>query len=84
MKYYSEDVVRTIYENVLIVGIDDAISKAKSIELPDNHGRLIDADAIIEQEKPKGISNEIWVESHIYKILNTAPTILEASNGTDN
>lgn len=82
MKYYSEDVVRKIYEKALVVGIDEAISKAKSIELPDKYGRLIEAD-----ELEKAVEKMVICDSYEYtiahemikKLLKIAPTVLEAS-----
>ena len=53
---------------------------AKAIELPP-HGRLIDADAYLKSERPNGISDEVWKESHIYKSVTAQPTIIEAEGG---
>lgn len=46
--------------------------------LPKNHGRFIDADELLISERPKGIADDVWKESHIYKLLSDAPTIIEA------
>lgn len=48
--------------------------------LPQEYGRLIDADELLKKEKPRALSDELWEESHIYKIIAGAPTIIEASN----
>ena len=37
--------------------------------------RLIDADVLIKQCKPRGISDEVWKESNEYKQIINAPTI---------
>lgn len=37
--------------------------------------RLIDADVLIKQCKPRGIANEVWKESNEYKQIINAPTI---------
>ena len=51
---------------------------AKGTPLPKEHGRLKDADEILTSERPKGITDDVWKESHIYKLLSNAPTIIEA------
>jgi hypothetical protein len=51
--------------------------------LPENHGRLIDADELLSKERPNGISDDVWEESHIYKMLTNAPTIIEADKDGD-
>lgn len=66
--------------------IPDEINKdvAKAIKnctvLQAYHGRLIDADAYLEHERPNGIAEDVWKESHIYKSISDAPTVVEASN----
>lgn len=77
MKYYSEEIVRKIYENALIVGIDEAISKAKSIELPDKYGRLKDIDALISNLPKTEFSS--LVKMAIEVTLLAAPTVVEAT-----
>ena len=44
------------------------------------HGRLIDADKYLETERPRGLAEETWKESHIYKSIMQAPTVLEAES----
>ena len=46
--------------------------------LPKGHGRLIDADAYLAKEKPRGINEDTWKESHTYKSITETPTIIEA------
>ena len=46
--------------------------------LPKGHGRLIDADAYILANKPRGIGNVYWEESDMYKRIQSMPTIVEA------
>lgn len=36
--------------------------------------RYIDAEKYLEQERPKGIAEETWKESHIYKSIIDFPT----------
>lgn len=57
----------------------EAISKG--IPLLKGHGRLIDVDELLTSERPRGIADDIWKESHIYKLLSNAPTILESDKG---
>ena len=45
--------------------------------LPKGHGRLIDADAYLIKERPRGIDEVIWKGCHIYKSITEAPTIIE-------
>lgn len=49
--------------------------------LPKGHGRLIDADELLSKEKPNGITDDVWRESHVYKMLTNASTIIEADKG---
>lgn len=46
--------------------------------LPQGHGRLIDADELLSKERPNGISDDVWEESHIYKMLTNALTVIKA------
>lgn len=62
------------------IGNKTCISNAifNGIPIPKGHGRLIDGDGILTSERPKGIADDVWEESHIYKLLSNAPTIIEA------
>ena len=55
----------------------------KGIPLPKGHGGLVDADYLLTSERPKGIADDVWKESHIYKLLSNAPTIIEADKEID-
>ena len=59
-----------------IWGIGEAI--ANGTPLPKGHGRLIDADAFLKAERPRGISEEIWTMCGIYNRIGAMPTIVEA------
>ena len=37
--------------------------------------RTIDADAYLERERPRGLSDDVWHQSHLYKSISDAPTI---------
>lgn len=50
----------------------------KGTPLPKNHGNLVDVDELLSKEKPVGISDMLWRESHTYKMLANAPIIIEA------
>lgn len=47
--------------------------------LPEQHGDLIDRDELLTSERPKGIADDVWKESHIYKLLSNATSILEGT-----
>ena len=51
---------------------------AHGTPLPKGHGRLIDADDYLEREKPRGISEDTWHESHLYVSITNADTIIES------
>ena len=94
MKYYSEETVRKIiahaeYNGTFCIRESINLGTYPSIELPDKHGRLKDADAI-KKRIDDGIENMtrvgIVVDAQflwdlINVALNEAPTIVEASNG---
>ncbi len=48
------------------------------VPLPKGHGKLVDADELLTSEKPRGIADDVWKESHIYKLLSNAKPIIEA------
>lgn len=48
-------------------------------EVSEPHGRLIDADVLEKQCKPRGITDEVWEESNEYKRITNAKTIIERS-----
>ena len=65
---YKSDLMRAILEGT---------------PLPKEHGRLKDVDKWLTAERPKGIADDVWKESHIYKLLSNAPTIIEADKKGD-
>lgn len=60
------------------------------VALPEHHGRLIDADALIEKTRMWSLVRgdeyfELRVNNAIVKeLLDAVPTIVEANNGSDN
>ena len=94
MKFFSEDEVRKLIEETDIHdGIrgtaDDYLPAMKGIELPDNHGRLIDADAFkayLLEWLMKFVTHPNFLEAKkmtedFFRDIDEAPTVLEASNG---
>ena len=69
------------YQNILHTG-KASFCAINAIEagtiLPKGHGKLIDVEKLLTSEKPNGIADDVWKESHIYKLLSNAPTIIEA------
>jgi len=61
----------------LLDRIDDYPTSIKL--LPEKHGRLIDADFLLAQEKPRGISDELWENCSEYKAIASMPTIVEGT-----
>ena len=51
--------------------------------LPKGHGKLIDVDELLTSERPKGIADDVWEESHIYKLLTNAQAIIKADIESD-
>lgn len=49
--------------------------------LPDNHGRLIDADELLINERPRDLSWTQWEDMHFYKTISDAPTLVESTKG---
>ena len=52
----------------------------KAVEVPDNHGRLIDADVALRSEQPPSCSDEMWNRTTLAKAINNAPTVIPSSN----
>ena len=55
----------------------------EAVELPDNHGRLVDADALIIDFMDcglEGVQTDDWAE--IQQTVMDAPTIVESEDGT--
>ena len=76
MKYYSEETVKKLLENSYYHELEDC----PSIDIPDHHGRLIDADKLFNEceqfDLPNVMPDSLWVEAN--DLLN-APTVLEAT-----
>ena len=99
MRYYDEDTVyelmrasgdcATAYEFGVHKSVD--INDYPHIEIPDKHGRLVDADNLIDDFKKymcgkcyvinrAGVACEDCFYRDIEKAIAIAPTVLEASN----
>lgn len=94
MRYYSEDTVRKIIRSVAHTALgqmdnfaDSALAHQPSIELPDNHGRLIDADAFkasLLEWLMKFVTHPNFLEAKkvtedFFRDIDEAPTVLEAT-----
>lgn len=79
MRYYSEETVKALLENVSLHTLQDC----PSVEIPDKHGDLMDKDkfkeAIAFIAKMNLKADESWIR--MLYALDDAPTVLEASNG---
>ena len=87
MKYYSEDTVKGLLEQMdshFVKYLDNL----PSIEVKEPHGRCIDADFAITQEKNyyckdcnnwNGIRCKTCEHDWIMMVLDDAPTVIEAS-----
>lgn len=73
-----KDIQSRDWKNGELVFSDEWKAIHNGIPLPKGHGRLIDADELLTSERPKGIADDVWKESHIYKLLSNVPTIIEA------
>ncbi len=90
MKYFSEDIVREIVKEAEDIAFARSLGvKTKSldiedypsIEIPDEHGRIIDAGPLEEYYDNLEADNGIYMED-AGETLNTildAPTLLEAN-----
>ena len=80
LKIYSDGTVLTtgIYNEEIMP------TDATAIELPP-HGRLIDADRL-KADNPQHMNADVpyVTEETVAEIIDYAPTIVEASNGSDN
>ena len=96
MRYYSEDTVRDIIEGVAHAALEQSgnyadviLQNHKSIEISEPHGRCVDADAIVSKCEFWSMSRgdkyfELRISNEIVKaFLKDAPTIIEASKGTE-
>lgn len=87
MRYYSEETVKRMLLSVAHTALEqqainngDVFFGQPSTELPDKHGRLIDADVlkgILSRVPSKGIRNYFFAE--VGQFIDEAPTVLEAN-----
>lgn len=68
----------TIKYNGMVLDTETGMQVAEAYELPP-HGRLIDADALIELCRGHNSQRTMW--SEIEYLLDNAPTIIEAEEG---
>lgn len=58
---------------------DAILPSCPAVQLPKKHGRLIDADELLERLKESGN----YVSPAVLSYIETAPTIIEAEDGDD-
>lgn len=83
MRYYSEDTVKTIIEDVTksLMGLkhNDPKMVYPHIELPDNHGQLIDREALLEEIGKADCIFDTDVIENYSRCIDNAPTVLKAN-----
>lgn len=68
------------YEDLLESELDDRRHpNCPLVVIPEPHGRLIDADALLGKLRPRWMPEDVWKESSAYKDIANAPTIIEGS-----
>ena len=77
MKYYSEETVKALLENVSLHTMDDC----PSIEIPDEHGKLKDIDDVLNRLVLKPCHDAISTLLSLNAAIDESDTIVEASNG---
>jgi len=62
----------------------DRLSDCPLVALPDKHGRLVDADAIVNAMNDMKVGGEVFVTAveYVKLIMNDADTIVEAEDRT--
>ena len=83
-RYYSEKTVKRIISWVcpgtyFIEDIKDRIKRAKHISIPDKHGDLKDANAILRWLNAKADNRVPVTVGEIIDFIEKQPTVLEAS-----
>lgn len=79
---------KTLAESYRPIEFDGRPDWCPMVELPENHGRLMDADAFLERflSVDRTVSfgmTGLYVDIHdIYNILISLPTVIEAEDGT--
>ena len=72
----DKETLQDLYDNRYVSPhIKEALRNG--IPLPE-HGDLVDRDELLTSERPRGIADDVWKESHIYKLLSNAKPIIEA------
>lgn len=67
-----------------IISFDGRHSSCPIVALPDKHGRLVDADAIVNAMNDMKVGGEVFVTAveYVKLIMNDADTIVEAEDGS--
>lgn len=85
-------ICNALYHGVLCHGVfrslDEKPKNCPLVEIPEPHGRLIDADKLkaMMEERRKRLKDDdsIWEESVVDVFLDDAPTVIEAEGKIDN
>lgn len=77
---------RVVYEYQLQIVADTPPNDCPLVEVKEPHGRLIDADKILDKMKSMMVQGEAFTTAvkYVEMIVDAAPTVIEAENGEDN
>jgi len=77
MKYFDEETVKRLLENNIYHTLEDC----PFIEIPDKHGRLVDADLLKLVHCKDCKDNCFYCDSaYVIEMIDEAPTVLKASS----
>lgn len=78
MGIYINGITVEMFRNAPLEAVEELMAEGQMIDVPEPHGRLIDADKLLGECKPRGIADDVWEESNEYKQIINAPTIIES------
>ena len=83
-RFYTCDVVKHYLENLTFAEHEDIYTDrligCPLVELPDNHGRIVDLDKVLDWLINEKRAFSMKTSAIIENALKSAPTIMEASN----
>lgn len=84
MKYYSEETVKRMLLSVAHTALEqmainngDVFFRQPSIELPDKHGTLKDADSLKKTLSAVSGEQRQWFYAEVGQVIDEAPTVVE-------
>jgi len=86
MAIYINGITVEMFRNATLEAVEDLMAEGQMIDVPEPHGRLIDADALIQIMKYTTTDNEIGVFpirigfDAIKGVIDEAPTVIERSD----